>query len=121
MEPKFHGNLKLKIHKFVMSIYGVSRFFPKEEKFGAISQINRASLSVMLNYIEGFARRKEKVKLQFYEISHGSLKESKYLLYFAYCQKWIEGVLYRKIIKDAEEISKMLWSVITNIEKEINE
>lgn len=121
MEGTFHAILKLKIHKFVMSVYATSKSFPKEEKYGAISQINRASLSIMLNYIEGFARRKEKVKLQFFEISHGSLKESKYLLYFAYCQKWIEDVPYRKIIRDAEEISRMLWSTIDNIEKRMDD
>lgn len=121
MEGKFHDNLKLKIHQFVMHTYNLSKSFPGYEKFGATSQLTRASLSVMLNYVEGYARRREKVKLNFYEISHGSLKESTYLLYFGYCQKWIDEIVYRKIIKDAEEISKMWWSTITSIERKIHE
>lgn len=121
MEVKFHDNLKLKIHQFVMHVYSASKSFPSYERFGATSQLTRATLSVMLNYVEGYARRREKVKLNFYEISHGSLKESKYLLYFGYCQKWIDEVLYQKIMKDADEISKMLWSTIDNIERKITE
>ncbi len=121
MEGKFHDSLKLKIHRFVVSAYDISKAFPKHERFGATSQLTRATLSVMLNYVEGYARRREKVKLNFYEISHGSLKESKYLLYFGYCQKWINEMAYRKIIADAEEISKMLWSTIDHLEKKIKE
>ena len=70
--------LKLKTHQFIKLIYQETLNFPKHEQYGLTSQIRRAAVSVMLNYLEGFARFKPKVKLNFYEISFGSIKECKY-------------------------------------------
>lgn len=90
----------------------MSRKFPKEELFGIISRLRGSSLSVILNYIEGFARHRKAVKLNFWEISHGSLKESKYLLHFCLAEKYINKEEYQKAIKIAEEIGAMLWKSI---------
>ena len=40
------------------SVYKASKAFPKDEMFGVTSQLRRASLSVPLNYIEGYAKGK---------------------------------------------------------------
>jgi four helix bundle protein len=69
----------------------------------------------MLNYIEGFARRKGKnckVYKNFLETSYGSLKESKYLVYFSYTENYIDENNYHKLIKMADEIGAMIWSTI---------
>ena len=34
--------------------------------------------------VEGYAKKSQKVKLNFYEISHGSSQECKYIIYFSY-------------------------------------
>lgn len=83
MEGKFHDILKIKIHEFISCCYRISKNFSDEEKYGLKSQFCRASISIMLNYVEGYARRRDKVKLNFYEISHGSSQECKYILFFA--------------------------------------
>lgn len=83
----FHEGLKQEIHKYVMFVYKITKKFPKEELFGITSQFRRAVMSIMLNYVEGYARRKGincKVYKNFMEISFGSLKESKYLLFFCF-------------------------------------
>ncbi|PJB19449.1 four helix bundle protein, partial [Candidatus Falkowbacteria bacterium CG_4_9_14_3_um_filter_36_9] len=59
----------------------ITRSFPKDELYGITSQLRRAALSVILNYIEGYARKRDKVYKNFLEISYGSLKEAKYLLH----------------------------------------
>ena len=48
--------LKEKMDEFARSVYVFSRAFPKDEIYGITSQLRRAALSVILNYIEGFAR-----------------------------------------------------------------
>lgn len=73
----------------------------------------------MLNYVEGYARRREKVKLNFYEISHGSSQECKYILFFSQTQKWIGQDEYQKGLELANEVGKMLWSTIEQLEKRI--
>ncbi len=46
------------------------------------------------------------LRLNFLEISYGSLKESKYLLYFSLREKYIIEDEYRTGMKLAEEISR---------------
>ena len=95
----FREELKKKMDKYVHFVYKLTRDFPEEEKFGVTSQIRRASLSVILNFIEGYARIQRNVQRNFFEISYGSLKESKYLLYFSLAEKYISKQEYKKGIK----------------------
>ena len=60
---------------FVMECYKVSKHLPESEKFGMISQIRRAALSVHLNIAEGASRISEIERKRFYEISRSSLVE----------------------------------------------
>lgn len=115
---EFHDVLRKKMDEFVHLVYGVTKDFPKSELYGATSQIRRASLSVILNYVEGYARKRRLVKINFFEISYGSLQESKYLLEFAIKEGWIEEADCKKTICLAEEIGAMLWRTIEGLSKE---
>ena len=72
-------------------------------------------MSVVLNYIEGYARGKGKVHKNFLEISYGSLKESKYLLDFSFRETYISKDIHEKAAKMAEEIGAMLWGIMRKI------
>ena len=110
---------KLKMDQYVRFVYKITKNFPKDEMYGVISQIRRAAVSVILNYIEGFARRRPAVQLNFLEISYGSLRETKYLLYLSKCEKYINDNEYEFGFKLAEEIGAMLWTEIISLEKSI--
>lgn len=62
--------------EFVLACYKQTKNFPQEEKFGMISQIRRAALSVHLNVAEGCSRKSVKERTRFYEIARGSLIET---------------------------------------------
>ena len=113
----FKDILKEKMDEYVHYVYKVTKIFPKEELYGATSQIRRATLSVILNYIEGYARRRSAVQLNFFEISYGSLKESKYLLYFSKKEGYLGDAEYNFGLKLAEEIGAMLWTELSSLEK----
>ncbi len=61
--------------KFVIECYKLTKHLPSEEKFGMISQIRRASLSVHLNIAEGSSRKSSVERKRYYEISRGSIVE----------------------------------------------
>lgn len=113
----YFERLKKLMDEYAHAVYFLTRNFPKEELYGLTSQLRRASLSVVLNFIEGFARRKPAVKLNFWEISYGSLKESKYLLHFSFIEKYINEEDYKNSVKLAEEIGAMLWKALGSIKK----
>ncbi len=92
----FSEKLKLKMDEYAHLVYGITKKFPKEEIYGITSQLRRSSLSVILNYIEGYARFKKQVKCNFWEISYGSLKESKYLLHFALKEEYYKKKIILK-------------------------
>jgi four helix bundle protein len=74
----------------------------------------------MLNYVEGYARRRDKVKLNFFEIAHGSTQECKYIIYFSFCQQWITNAQYQQLLGMVDEIAKMMWATIDKLEKTID-
>ncbi|MCK9578934.1 MAG: four helix bundle protein [Methanoregula sp.] len=119
MSEDYKDKLKRLMDEYVNFVYKATKSFPKEELYGSTSQWRRATLSIILNYIEGYARRKSLVQLNFFEISYGSLKESKYLLYFSNKQKFFNDSDYAYVLKLAEEIGAMLWTEISALEKSL--
>ena len=60
---------------FVLECYKTSKSLPADEKFGMISQIRRAALSVHLNVAEGCSRKSETERKRYYEIARDSVME----------------------------------------------
>jgi len=82
MEHKYSFE-KLEVWKdariFVTEMYKLTDVFPSNEKYGLISQIKRASVSIASNIAEGTSRFSDKEKIRFVEIAYGSVME-------VYCQ-----------------------------------
>jgi four helix bundle protein len=114
-----HDILKEKMDELAKGVYVVTKTFPREEVYGLTSQIQRASLSVILNYIEGFARLGDKEFKNFLQIAYGSLKETQYLLFFCVRETYIQKRDYEKLMKLSDEIGALLWKRITNVKEKI--
>ena len=61
--------------RFVVECYQLTTHIPADEKYGMISQIRRAALSVHLNIAEGASRKSELERKRYYEIARGSIIE----------------------------------------------
>lgn len=56
-------------------VYSLTSRFPDKERFGLISQINRAAVSIPSNIAEGAGRNSDKGFVQFLTITHASTYE----------------------------------------------
>ena len=104
---------------FVTSVYSLTKKFPADEKFGLVSQINRAVVSVTANIAEGWGRELSKNYLQFLRTSRGSLMEVETLLLISKNLKYIDDLSYDEISIQIEEIGKILQGLIKSVQQKI--
>jgi four helix bundle protein len=83
---------------------------PADEKYGLISQMRRAAVSIPANIAEGFKRRGQQDKAHFYNMSEASLEELGY--YFILCRDLGYKIEFQEMGKQADQISRMLHGLI---------
>ena len=83
-------------------------------------QLRRASFSIMLNIAEGSSRFSNKDRKHFMVISRGSTFECVAILEYLYESDQISSELYKQYFDRLEEISKMLFGLIRNLEKKLS-
>lgn len=98
--------------KLCACIYKLTADFPNEERFGLISQMRRASVSVPSNIAEGGGRRTNNEFVHFLGVAHGSICELETQLYVSLELKFTEYNKTDFIISEIIEIQKMLYALI---------
>ena len=106
-------------HKLVLEIYKITEDFPGNEKYGVVSQLQRAASSVTANIAEGFARYHFRDKIRFYHQSRGSVAEVQNFLLLAKDLKYIDVKVCEKLGKEAKEVEKMINGLIRSVEIQI--
>lgn len=101
-----------KSNLLVKQIYKSTLSFPYIFRDSIGDQLRRSSLSIVLNIVEGGARKYTKEKKQFLNIAYSSLKETKYLIYFSHEFKLISDVFYNDIMAKINELARILYSLI---------
>ncbi len=95
-----------------LECYKITKAFPSDEKFGMISQIRRAALSVHLNIAEGSSRKSVTERKRFYEISRGSAIEIDTALDIAveleYCNNESLFILGEKLVSAFKQLSALI-------------
>ncbi|MCD6175396.1 MAG: four helix bundle protein [Planctomycetes bacterium] len=94
-----------KAHVLVLSVYRATKMYPKDELYGLVSQMRRASVSVPANIAEGFKKRTAAKKGRFLTIAHSSLEEVRYYLILS---KELGYYDTEDMKRQAEEVSKLL-------------
>ena len=97
----------------VKEVYQLTKQFPKEEKYGIISQIRRSALSVSCNLAEGSGKISNKDKANYTTIAFGSLMETMNLLILASEVEMMTKERVDVFRIQISEISRMLSSLRT--------
>lgn len=117
MDASLNNKLFNLSDELALLIYPLTYKFPSEEKYALADQIRRSIVSVPANIMEGVARGGQKEIRQFFNIAYASLKEAKYLIYFAYKQGFISKNNYQIIWEKSEQLSKLLFTFLKILKK----
>jgi four helix bundle protein len=108
-----------KAHQYVLSIYQMTRKYPKEEMFGLVNQMRRAAISITANIAEGYIRIGSKEKLRFYNISQGSLEETRNFIILSKDLDYISEEDKNLLSDQASEVSRLLNAYCKGIINEL--
>ena len=100
-----------------VSCLQLTESFPSSEKYGIISQINRAAISIPSNVAEGSSRSSEKDYGRFIEISLGSSFELETQLLIAQRLKFGDQEKVTFLIATISEEQKMLSGFLRTLHK----
>ena len=97
-----------KAHEFVLTVYKITKTFPKEELFGLTSQFRRAAVSIEANIAEGYKKLGKADKLRFLNIAQGSLEECRDYIILSRDLQYINTEQFSQLHDSVEESSKLL-------------
>lgn len=104
-----------KSHVLVLAIYGETAEFPDHERYGLVSQMRRAAVSIPSNIAEGYGRGGDKELARFLHISLGSAKELEYQLLLARDLFYVTPEAYQTLQGQMLEIQNMIAGFIKRL------
>lgn len=108
-------NVWMEARDFVVAIYKATATFPVDEKFGLISQLRRASISIASNIAEGSSRKSKKDQNRFYTMAFSSTLEVLNQLIISKELNFIDDDVYQTLMGEIEQMTAMLNSLHSSI------
>ncbi|WP_296703602.1 four helix bundle protein [Algoriphagus sp.] len=101
---------------FAVKIYSVTKTYPIDEKFGLISQMRRAGVSIPSNIAEGCAKSSGKSFVNSLEISLGESFELETQMIISERVGILDSVVARELENDLSEVQRMIMGLKSSIE-----
>jgi four helix bundle protein len=105
----------------VVACYHAGRTFPDSEKFGLVSQLQRAAVSVPANIAEGRGRRSTKEFIRHLSIAYGSLCECETHLLIAVRLQYLGDQQVQRLLSSTAEIGRMINALQESLRRKLNE
>ncbi|MBS1722883.1 MAG: four helix bundle protein [Armatimonadetes bacterium] len=101
--------------QLVRTVYTVSASIPDAERFGLVSQLRRAVVSVPCNVAEGWGRNAEGSFAHFLRIARGSLNEVETLLVLCADLDYIPESEVAAILEDVNALGRKIYNLIEKV------
>jgi len=105
-----------KAHELRVSVYVITRTFPKDEMYGLTSQVRRSAASIGANIAEGCGRRSDGELCRFLQIARGSASETEYHLLLAKDLGLLSESDFRKAEQKVLEVQRMLTALVQKVQ-----
>ncbi len=106
--------------KSTTMIYKLTNKFPEEEKFGLVSQMRRASISIPCNIAEGAARQGKREFKNFLSMAQGSLSELDTQMDLTILLGYLSEDEVKEVNGQLLRVDKMLTGLIRSLRKKDN-
>lgn len=103
--------------ELALSVYRVTKDFPKEERYGLTSQMRRSAVSVASNIVEGSARNSHADYLRFLDIAYGSVCELEYQISLAKRLDYLKEDVTNLLTSQCNETARVLNGLINSLRK----
>lgn len=100
----------------VIDVYRATQRFPTEEKYGLVSQIRRAVVSVPTNIVEGCGRTSHRDYVHFLQMAFASLREVGYLLDLSARLGFIPDSDCQRLRETHQECSRVLAGLLNALQ-----
>jgi four helix bundle protein len=117
MQPFVDLKVWQRSHKLTLEIYRLTATFPADERFGLISQIRRAAVSVPSNIAEGSRRSHTRDYARFLNIAEGSAAEISYLMILSRDLGFVDQERAHNILAELDEILRMLYALRQKVDR----
>lgn len=104
----------------VVACYEAAKNFPSDERFGLISQLQRAAVSVPANIAEGHGRTHLKEYLNHISIAYGSLMEIETHVQIAERLTYLSSESVGRLLSDTERLGRMLNGLKRSLESKLS-
>jgi len=94
-----------------VDVYSVTRSLPDIERFGLISQMQRAASSIPANIAEGYGRGSDADFSHFLSIAYGSLCELETFVQLALRLEYISAELYDRLLDITSSTARVLYGL----------
>ncbi len=97
----------------VVCVYELTKTFPDDERFGLVSQVRRAAVSIPSNIAEGQSRNSKGEFIQFLGIARGSTAEVTTQLLIAQRLGYLNNAA--TALESAEEVGRIISGLIRSL------
>ena len=104
-----------KSHALALAVYRATGGFPQDERFGLVTQMRRACVSVPTSIAEGCGRGGDAELAQFLQIAMGSASELEYQLLLARDLGYLEETAHAPPAAEVAEVKQMLTAFIKRL------